>query len=164
MPKPPPQSQISPRGRELLTRLEGRRLRAYEDVAGLSTIGVGHLLTKDELATGLINAGGEMKPWRAGISVADSNAILDRDIARFEAAINAGIQCPISQNQFDALACLAFNIGVGAFNKSTLRKRINAGLLGEVPEQFRRWNKAGGVVMRGLVDRREEEIKLWNGV
>jgi lysozyme len=59
-----------------------------------------------------------------------------------------------------ALCDFAFNVGLGALRSSTLRRRVNAGEWGDVPSQLRRWNKAGGRVLRGLVRRREAEAAL----
>ena len=162
-PKPTPLARMSPRGRSELARLEGRVLRAYNDVAGLKTIGVGHLLTRDELDTGLIRINGEMVRWRAGISVAQSTALLDQDLVKHEAAVSNLIVRILEQHQFDALVSFCFNVGKSAFGNSTLRRIINAGDLAGVPAQFRRWIRAGGSTVPGLQTRREAEIAMWEG-
>ncbi|KQD16250.1 lysozyme [Acinetobacter baumannii] len=68
---------------------------------------------------------------------------------------------PLTQNQFDALVSLAYNIGSGAFKGSTLLKLLNKGDYKGAADQFLVWNKAGGKVMKGLVRRREAERALF---
>jgi lysozyme len=76
-------------------------------------------------------------------------------------AINNRVTVPITQYQFDALVSLVFNIGGTAFSRSTLCALLNSGKISEVPEQFLRWNKAGGKESPGLTRRREAEKKLF---
>jgi len=68
----------------------------------------------------------------------------------------------LNDNQFSALVSLSFNIGSGAFNRSTLLRKLNLGKYDEVPYEMARWNKGGGKILPGLVKRRELEIALWN--
>ena len=67
----------------------------------------------------------------------------------------------LSQNQFDALCSLVFNIGCGAFQGSTLLRKLKAGET--AASEFLRWNKAGGVELKGLTRRREAEMRLFLG-
>ena len=67
----------------------------------------------------------------------------------------------LTPNQLGALTSFAYNLGVGAYRSSTLRRRINSGDFEDVPYQFSRWNKAGGRVLSGLVRRRKEEAELF---
>lgn len=87
---------------------------------------------------------------------------LKREMVR---ALNSALElCPSlaseSEGRQAAIADFIYNLGAGAFEKSTLRKVINTGDWEEVPTQLRRWNKGGGKVLAGLVRRREEEISL----
>lgn len=82
---------------------------------------------------------------------------------RFEDAVNESVTVTLSQNQFDTLVSFSFNVGRGAFQNSTLLKKLNHGMYDEVPIQLKRWVFAGGQRVRGLEVRRENEIKLWNG-
>jgi len=88
--------------------------------------------------------------------------LLSQDVQPAEKAVNAGVKVALNQNQFDALVSFTFNVGVGAFTSSTLLKVLNQSQYGAVPDQLRRWNKAGGNVVQGLVNRRANEISLWN--
>lgn len=152
---------MSQNGTKLLAEWEGLRTEVYDDAAGLPTIGVGHLLTQNERDTGRITIKGQAVDYQQGLSEQQVLDLLAQDLERFEAAVNDGVQVALNQNQFDALVSFAFNVGRQAFKSSTLLKKLNQGLYDEVPAQLRRWNKAGGNVIQGLVNRREKEIALW---
>ena len=155
--------QMSQHGLDLLTQWEGCELKVYNDAAGLPTIGVGHLLTKSELMSGKINIGGVPVKYADGITSQQAEQLLAQDLGPTEAAVNNGVKVKLSQNQFDALTSFTFNVGVSAFTNSTLLKVLNQGQYAQVPEQLMRWTRAGGRVVQGLVNRRQNEIKLWNG-
>ena len=75
--------------------------------------------------------------------------------------MNGAVNIPLNQNQFDALVSLAYNIGTGAFNKSTLVKKLNAGDILGAADQFDVWVNAGGKRMQGRVNRRAKEKALF---
>jgi lysozyme len=154
--------QMSQNGRKLLEQWEGVRLNAYKDSAGLLTIGVGHLLTKSELSSGKIDIDGESVKYGNGLTSDQADALLAQDLKPAENTVNNNVKVELNQNQFDALVSFTFNVGGGAFKGSTLLKKLNAGLYGEVPSQLMRWDKAGGKVVPGLEKRRENEVNLWN--
>jgi lysozyme len=154
---------MSEKARKLLARWEGVRKEVYDDVAGLPTIGVGHLLTQDELHSGTIDIDGQAVDYRRGLSDSQVLDLLAQDLVRFEKAVEELVEVSLSQNQFDALISFSFNVGTSAFGKSTLLKVLNQGQYDQVPAQLRRWVKAGGKTVDGLVNRRENEIALWNG-
>jgi lysozyme len=77
------------------------------------------------------------------------------------AAVNARVSVPLFQGQFDAVVSWTYNLGEGALKSSTMLKKINATRHDEVPGQMKRWNKAGGKVVRGLERRREAEAALY---
>lgn len=156
--------KMSPAGLQLLTLWEGAKAKVYNDSAGLPTIGVGHLLLKNEIAADAINVGGQLVRLRFGLTEDQIRGLLAQDLVRFEDAINKNVKVPLTQNQFDALIAFCFNVGVSSFLRSTLLKAINSGTLDAVPEQLRRWNTVGGKPVQGLVNRRENESKLWRGV
>ncbi len=154
---------MSDQGREKLAEWEGFRLRAYRDAAGKLTIGVGHLLTRSELASGKLYLQGAALRYASGLTKPHVMELLSQDLKEVEAAVNDGVEVDLSQNQFDALVSFCFNVGAGAFLNSTLLKKLNQGAYEEVPAQLRRWVHCNGKVMPGLVSRREQEIVLWNG-
>jgi lysozyme len=90
-----------------------------------------------------------------------AEALFEKDLAPKVAAVNARVSVPLYQGQFDASVSLVYNIGEGAFAKSTALKKINAARHEEVPAQIKRWNKAGGKVVKGLERRREAEAELY---
>jgi lysozyme len=139
--------KMSPVGRKKLTAREGKRLKAYKDSVGVWTIGVGHT-----------SMAGPPKV-KAGMTITDaeSDAIFARDLVKYENAVNKAVKVPLTQNQFDALTSLCFNIGPTAFAKSTLVRKLNAGDIQGAANAFLSWNKAGGKVIPGLVTRRKAE-------
>lgn len=143
--------RTSPAGRAFIGRHEGLRLAAYRDAAGVWTIGYGHTA-----------AAGPPAP-AAGMTIgaAEAEAILGRDLARFEQAVTRLVAVPLTQAQFDALVSFAFNVGEGALARSTLLKKLNAGDVAGAAAEFGRWNKAGGRVLAGLTRRRAEERALF---
>lgn len=132
---------------ELVKKWEGLKLDAYQDVAGVWTIGYG-------------STGPHVKPgMRIGPKRAEE--LLEEDLSRFVKAVDEKVTVPIDGHQRAALISLAFNIGVGAFSKSTLLRKLNAGDYLGAANEFPKWRKAGGQVIRGLVRRREDERALF---
>ena len=143
--------KISVSGIALIKRFEGLELEAYKDIAGVWTIGYGHTASA---RPGLV--------WTEQIA----EAALRQDLDSREDAIGRLFSGPLNQNKFDALVSLIFNIGYGALQNSTVRRRINNGESDfSIAEAWRWWNKArvDGVltVAPGLVRRREAEIALY---
>jgi len=155
---------MSAAGRTMLKELEGVRTEPYLDVASLETTGCGHLCTEEERACGLITIGGADVPYRERpLTDAEIDQLLAQDLALAEQAITDAVTVPLTQAQFDALCSFVFNCGIGAFWRSTLLTRLNDGHYGDIPDELRRWNKAGGRVIQGLIRRREHEILCWHG-
>lgn len=153
--------EISESGKRKIREWEGSRARPYRDAGGKLTIGVGHLLTKSELASGKIWIQGQAVRYADGLSDRQILDLLGQDVAGAEQAINDGVEVELSQNQFDALVSFTFNVGSTAFKNSTLRRQLNQGDYAAVPAQLRRWVRCNCRVVQGLVNRREEEIELW---
>ncbi len=120
---------MSARGRAALVRREGRRLRAYRDSVGVWTIGVGH--------TGRA-APPPVTPGMT-ITAAEADALLEADLAPFEAAVAGAVRRPVTQNQFDAMVSLAFNIGVKGFVGSTVLHKVNEGEPTAAADAFLMW-------------------------
>lgn len=108
--------KTSAAGRKAITQREGVRLSAYLDSVGVWTIGVGHAATS-----------GVPPIPRKGMRITAQQAdeILTKDLARYEDAINRSVKVPLTQNQFDALVSLCFNIGERGFAHSTVVARLN---------------------------------------
>lgn len=155
--------KISERGKKLIERLEGSELVMYLDAGGLPTIGVGHLLSKSELMSGKLRILGKVVRWHEGLTEQQCLDLLDQDLDLAELAVTAHVRATLAQHQFDALVSWVFNVGVGSLRDSTLLKLLNAGRYDQVPAQLRRWNKCASKVKKGLVNRREAEIAMWEG-
>lgn len=155
--EPTSKRQISQKGLDIIKQFEGTENCIYQDVAGLDTIGTGHLITAEEKASGRFADG--------CISDAEADQLLLEDVDRTQKAIRGCVKQPLTQEQYDALTSMAFNIGPSAFCSSTLVKRINAGNYQAVPNEMMRWTKARQngvlVVNQGLVNRRRAEAQLF---
>jgi lysozyme len=95
------------------------------------------------------------------ISEAEATQLLKDHLTSVEDFVNRTVTYPLTQNQFDAVCSLVYNIGVGNFRSSTLLKRLNEGNVRAAADEFPRWNQAGGKVLAGLVARRGEERALF---
>ena len=155
--------KISEKGLRLLSEWEGLSSNAYLDSGGALTIGVGHLITRAERMSGKIRIDGDDVLYRNGLTDKQCAVLLMQDLYFTESALNSWRCVELSQNQFDALVSFIFNVGTTAFASSTLLKLLNQGHYDQVPAQLRRWVHDNGRVVQGLVNRREKEIKLWNG-
>lgn len=154
--------RIDQAGIDFIKSVEGVKPFAYLDVAGLPTVGAGHLLTHDELTSGKILLDGHAYRYHDGLSDNVIERLLMRDLHIAELAVKTDVKVALNQHQYNALVSFAFNVGINAFRKSTLLKRLNAGAYAAVPEQMRRWIFSAGQQIKGLKNRREKEIELWN--
>lgn len=138
-----------------IKKSEGLRLEAYPDPGSKDglPVTIGYGTTK-------ING----KPIKLGTKITKTQAdeYFAIDIQNFANKVNALLKVGVTENQFGALVSFAYNIGLDAFENSTLLRLLNAGDYKSVPAQMRRWNKNDGKVMQGLINRREAEIILWN--
>jgi lysozyme len=139
---------ISPHGLELLKSFEGCKLVTYYDAVGVPTIGYG--------STG--------KHVRLGMRITKEQAekLLIQDLRRFEYAVNTACkEVPTTQNQFDAMVCFSFNVGIGGFLKSTVLRMHKKGNYKLAAAAFLMWCKAGGKTLKGLLRRRKAEAALY---
>ncbi len=141
----------SSRGVTLIKQFEGLRLDAYRDAVGIWTIGYGHTAEA-----------GVPEPC-AGMRITrqEADALLARDLGKYETAVDEAISRPVAQNQFDAMVSLCFNIGEGNFAKSRVVGCFNSGLDYEAAQAFLAWTKAGGASLPGLRRRRQAERRLF---
>jgi len=138
---------VSSEGLNLIRRFESLRLEAYQDEAGVWTIGYGH--------TGL-----DVKPGMR-ITQEQAEELFRQDINRFEAGLRSLLTREPTQSQWDALVSWAFNVGLEAARRSTLLRLFNIGDIEGAARQFGEWVLVGGRVSRGLVRRRVAEIVLF---
>ena len=137
---------------DLIKRFEGCKLTAYQDIVGIYTIGFGTTAA----------AGLGITPIK-GMTITQERAedLLRQGVEKFATTVDALITAKVNQNQRGACVALAYNVGSTAFAKSTVLRELNAGNYDKAAAAFRMWNKAGGEVIQGLVNRREAEIKLF---
>jgi lysozyme len=136
-------------GRAFITKEEGEILHTYKCAAGVLTIGVGH--TGADVHAGMV------------ITKQTSQALLSRDLARFEAAVNRGVTRPLTQPQFNALVSFAFNLGEAALAKSSLLHLVNAGnaTASEITRAFKLWRNVNGKANASIEARRGREAALY---
>jgi lysozyme len=134
-------------GLELTKEFEGLNLNSYQDQVGVWTIGYGH--TGPSVHGGLT------------ITQDQADQLLLSDIAASVICVNRAVTAEINQNQFDALVDFVFNLGCAALLSSTLLRDLNAGDFEAVAPQFLLWDHAGGVVIPGLLRRRQAESNLF---
>ncbi|EBZ1027306.1 lysozyme [Salmonella enterica subsp. enterica serovar Muenchen] len=129
--------------------LEGRRYEPYRDVAGVLTNCDGH-------------TGKDIIPGKR-YTDAECNVLLNKDLARVKAQVDPLIKVSIPESERAAFYSFAYNVGTGAFAKSTLLKKLNAGDHAGACNELKRWTYAGGKQWKGLVTRREieREVCMW---
>ena len=145
-------AKVSVDGLRLVQRFEGLRLSSYLDAVGVWTIGWGH--------TGQVDG----QPLMADMTITreKADALLYLDLKRFEDCVQTSVARNATQDQFDAMVSFAYNVGCGAFKKSTLLKMFNASD-DRAASQFARWNRGGGRVLKGLTRRRAVEAAMFRG-
>ena len=138
--------KTSEKGYNLIRLAEGLVLRSYKCPADVWTIGYGHT-----------------KGVKSGQSISRQQAedYLVQDVRTCETGLNS-LGLKLNQYQYDALISFIFNLGLGNFSKSTLLKKIAKNPNDPaIADEFRKWVYSGGVVVRGLRTRRENEIELY---
>jgi len=138
--------KITHRAIELIKRYEGLRLDAYLDAVNVPTIGYGH-------THGVVMG--------TKISAPEAEEFLRGDLEQFETGVAKLLTVTIRQSQFDALVSFAFNLGLGNFKDSTLRKHTNDGKPMQAAQEFPKWINAGGKPLLGLLRRRLSEALLY---
>ena len=150
--------QLSDNGLRFIADFEGFVDHLYSDPAGHCTVGYGHLVH-----LGACDGRRSEVPYLVqGITQAAARTLLRLDVKRFEECINRLVLRTLNQNRFDALVSFAFNVGCGAFEDSTLLRKLNNGEYHRVCDELMRWIHGGGEVLPGLVRRREAECELFN--
>ena len=155
---------LSHDGLKFIMQWEGFRKKAYLDAAGLVTIGYGHLLTKSEISSGKLIVGKKQILYKSGISDSISEKLLMQDVKLAEDVVIRRVKVKLTQDQFDSLVSLVYNIGQTAFKNSTLLKVLNKKKYDEVPSQMQRWIYAAGKIVVGLVTRRDEEALIFSRI
>lgn len=144
---------ISDAGLSLIRTFEGLSTKAYKCPAGIWTIGYGHTAGVKE---------GQV------ITEKQAEDVLKCDLFQYEKAVSElTYKCKITQSQFDAMVCFAYNVGIRAFNKSTLLFKFRMGDIKGAADEFLKWNKAKSsetgrkIEVKGLTLRRQAERRLF---
>ena len=140
--------KLSPQGLKLIAYFEGVRLKPYKCSAGLWTVGIGHLI-----------GDGSYLPdsYKRVFTLEEVYALLAKDVARFERGVERYCPNRLTQSCFDALVSFSFNLGLGTLQRSSVRQKINRQDYSGAAKVILKYNKAGGVVNRGLTLRRQTE-------
>lgn len=144
---------VSERGIKLIKHHEGIRNRPYRCPAGLWTVGVGHLIGDGKSLP---------KSWDRLFTKDEIDGILKRDLRRFELGVRKMLpNVPLRQSEFDALVSFCFNLGLGCFQRSTIRQALLRGDKKTAMESLLKYCRAGGKILKGLQIRRLDEKALF---
>lgn len=138
---------INQLGLDLIKSFEGCKLATYKDSVGMPTIGYGH--TGPEVKMGMT------------ITQQKADEYLKLDLQKFCSGVESAVKVPVNDNQFAALVCFSYNVGLGNLKASTLLKKVNAKDFDTASKEFLKWNRAGGQVVAGLTRRRKAESDLF---
>ena len=139
--------QVTKAGIALIKAFEGFSALPYKDVANLWTVGYGHLIRQSEAFT--------------RVSEQEAEDLLANDLFTAERAVLGLTKVTLTDNQFNALVSFVFNLGSGAYQRSTLRSKINRGEYELSAGEFLKWIWAGGKKIKGLLRRRIAERDLF---
>jgi lysozyme len=146
---------VSKAGIALIKHHEGVRSRPYRCAANLWTCGVGHLI-----------GDGKHLPdsWNRTFSQEEIDGLLKSDLRRFELGVHKMLpNVPLRQHEFDAIISFCFNLGLGCFQRSTIRQALLRGDKKAAMESLVKYCRAGGKILRGLQIRRLDERALFEG-
>jgi len=144
--------KVSKETYDLIKQFEGYSEKAYSDVVGVWTIGYGNTYYKD---------GSKVREGDT-ITKAEAEELFQHVVDDFAQKINVLIKKDVNDCEFGALVSLSYNIGVGAFKKSTLLRKVNGSPDDpSIGLEFLKWVKAGGKTVNGLVKRRNKEAEFY---
>ena len=146
---------VSKAGIALIKHHEGVRSRPYRCAANLWTCGVGHLI-----------GDGKHLPdsWNRTFTKEEIDGLLKSDLRRFELGVHKMLpNVPLRQHEFDAIISFCFNLGLGCFQRSTIRQALLRGDKTQAMESLVKYCRAGGKILRGLQIRRLDEKALFEG-
>ena len=144
--------RVSDEGIKLIKHFEGIHKKPYICPAGYWTVGVGHLISRNSLLP---------SSWNRTLSNDEINELLRRDLERFELGV-IRLLYPVkpTQSEFDALVSFSFNLGLGCFQRSTVRSAFKRGDKKRAGEVLLKYCRAGGRKLKGLIRRRLAEHVL----
>ena len=147
--------KVSERAIKLIKHHEGVRNRPYRCPANLYTVGVGHLIGDGKLLP---------ESWNRTFTEDEIDGLLKSDLRRFELGVHKMLpNVPLRQHEFDAIISFCFNLGLGCFQRSTLRQALLRGDKKAAMESLVKYCRAGGKILKGLQTRRLDEKALFEG-
>jgi lysozyme len=148
---------------KMIVHHEGKRNKPYRCPALLFTVGVGHVLYPEQNKLKLEDRiSFKLKPEDDRFFTDEEvYEILQKDLRRFERGVLRLCPMGLTQHRFDALVSFAFNVGLGNLQRSTLRMKHNRADYDGAAQEFLKWSKAAGKVLRGLLIRRTDEMNLY---
>ena len=154
---------VSPKAIEVIKHHEGVRQKPYRCPAKLWTVGVGHVLYPEQGKLPIdqresVNL--KIEDFRV-FSMEEVNAILRRDLDRFERGVEKFCPVQLTQGMFDALVSFSFNVGLGTLQRSTLRQKLLRGDKEGAAEELLKYCMAGGKILKGLQNRRIDERAMF---
>lgn len=138
--------RVNAAGVDLIKRFEELHLKPYLSPAKVWCIGYGHSRT--------VRANME-------ITKVQAEQLLDDDLRLVEHGVKLSVTVPLTDNQFSALVCFAYNVGMANFKDSTMIQLLNRGWYDQVPAQLMRWNRILGEPKQSMSRRRNAEANLW---
>ena len=147
---------MSSKGISFLKNYEVLKLKMYNDSANHATIGYGHLIHH-----GPISGKKSEIPFKSGLSEREATKLLKKDLKKYEATVNKYTNVKLCQQEYDALVIFCFNIGRGAFKKCSALRVLNKKQYSLVGNKMKLYNRAGGKISKGLVNRRAEEVEIF---
>lgn len=154
---------VSDKAIAVIKHHEGVRQKPYRCPARLWTVGVGHVLYPEQGKLKIEDRDNvPLRPEDFRVfSMEEVDAILRSDLNRFERGVERFCPVALSQGQFDALVSFSFNVGLGTLQRSTLRQKVLRGDMAGAAEEFLKYTIAGGKVLKGLVNRRNDERAMF---
>ena len=154
---------VSDKAIKMIKHHEGVRQRPYRCPAKLWTIGIGHVLYPRQGALKVDDRDSVPLEERDNrtFSMEEVDGILRDDLNRFERGVERYCPVKLTQGQFDALVSFSFNVGLGTLQRSTLRQKVLRGDMEGASEEFLKYTIGGGKVLKGLVNRRNDERALF---
>ena len=144
--------RINQIGLDIIKTFEGFSAEPYYCPAAVATIGYGSTRTFD---------GSRVTLRHPSIDESEAEELLLREVANCERAVSRLIKVELNENEHSALQSFVYNLGSGTLQSSTLRRKINRGDMLGAADEFPKWRRAGGKILKGLVLRREAERKLF---
>ena len=147
--------KISQAGIDLIKEFESCKLTPYRDCVGIWTVGWGHVLGNGHTLSDADNR---------TFTQEEVDEFLRSDLERFEHGVSTYCTVLLTQGQFDSLVCFSYNLGLGTLQRSTLRQKILSGDGEGAAKEILKYDKAGGVVLKGLTRRRQAEYQLFTRI